>query len=64
MTCCFCDGPVDTRTGAREVTGWERLRPEGGLHGLTDRHETGRWACQTCWRKLRDGVPLGQQALL
>jgi len=64
LRCCYCDQPVDTRTGAREVIGWEQLRVDGGLHALTNRRETGRWACQWCYRKLRDGVEPGQQVLL
>ncbi len=70
MRCADCEAQMKPKEmGAyREVTGWEKIRPGGGLNGIVLRVETGRLLCSGCGerRKLnkRWGVDAGQQSLM
>lgn len=65
MTGGVCDwcrrNPADPRL--REVTGIEELRAQGGANVIHGRRETGRQICRDCYRKVRDGIPIGQEGL-
>ena len=70
MICEDCGDPV--KPGAigtyRQVLGWEKMRPGGGLNGIVLRRETGKLLCAGCGerRKLnaRRGIVEGQQTLM
>lgn len=47
--CAFCEREFKkTDAVCREVTGWERLRDQGGANSIARRRETGRLAHKTC----------------
>ncbi len=70
MNCEDCGSQVKPKSLGtyREIVGWEKLRPGGGLNGIVMRKETGRLLCAGCGerRKLnaRWGVVDGQQSLI
>jgi hypothetical protein len=47
----------------REVTGWEKLRDQGGANSITLRKETGLYACKPCIERRQRGRE-GQGSLL
>lgn len=59
--CCYCGEPA--AGDFREVTGWEVLRAQGGANQIVGRKETGRVACQSCIRQIKDGVTPGSAKL-
>jgi hypothetical protein len=49
--CVGCGGPIyepDSRLVLHEVSGWTRLREQGGANHVIARRETGRLACADC----------------
>lgn len=70
MTCEDCGEFVKPgATGTyRQVIGWEKMRPGGGLNGIVLRKETGKLLCSGCGerRKLnqRRGIVPGQESLI
>jgi hypothetical protein len=50
VACAFCDQPVNTELpGALiEVSGWSRIRTEGGTNALRERKSLGRAAHDVC----------------
>ena len=47
--CALCQREfIATDTVCREITGWERLREQGGANAIAQRRETGRLAHKTC----------------
>lgn len=63
MLCDWChETEPDPRL--REVVGIEELRSAGGANVIHGRRETGRRICRDCYRKVRDGIPIGQESLL
>lgn len=70
MKCVDCGEAVKPgATGSyREIVGWEKKRPGGGLNGIVLRKETGKLLCSGCGerRKLnhRRGIVSGQESLL
>jgi hypothetical protein len=53
--CHFC-GLAVSANGYREITGWEKVRGQGGANAVTLRDETGRVACTVCIDRLKHGV--------
>ena len=55
MHCARCDRDVDVRDPELlyEVTGWERLRAEGGQNHVRFRTRTGRLLCGSCATDMR-----------
>lgn len=67
LPCSFCGEPVDpTADGVgREVTGWEKIRAQGGANSIIARTETGRIACAKDLGMLRQGLdPTAQSTFL
>lgn len=64
--CQQCGKPVNPNAAnvMRQVTGWERVRAQGGGHGLTGRRETGRYLCPEHGALLRAGVDPDQGTLM
>jgi hypothetical protein len=47
--CAICQREFTaTDSVCREITGWERLRDQGGANSIARRKETGRLAHRTC----------------
>lgn len=61
--CKFCSAPIIEARDYQRVTGWEKKRKGGGLHGLRGRTETGEWACSGCVEKLARGISPDQGGL-
>jgi len=53
MPCHFCGAPSGGEWS--EVRGWTHRRSAGGANQITQRRETGRWACKLCGRDLQAG---------
>lgn len=55
--CAYCGDPIDPGTPGvgREITGWEKVRADGGAHSIIARQETNRYACRTCLNMIRQG---------
>ncbi len=70
MRCEDCGSTIHPGTTGsyRQIIGWEKLRPGGGLNGIVLRRETGKILCAGCGerRKLqkRMGIVEGQQTLM
>lgn len=63
LICDLCGDPMP-EAASIEVSGWQQPRTDGGLNHVLARSETGRKACDSCTRKMRDGVQIAQQVLL
>lgn len=64
VDCFFCGGQVVEGRAFRRVTGWERLRGQGGANQIVLREVVeGKFACVFCVDKLRRGVPVAQRGL-
>lgn len=61
----YCDlcGLRPVHEDYREITGWEKLRAQGGANHITARRETGRLACSECITRMRRGLALNQEQL-
>jgi hypothetical protein len=47
--CSVCERELEpAETVYREVSGWERVRQQGGANAITLRRESGRLACKAC----------------
>lgn len=54
---CRCGRPASDKY--RKITGWERLRDQGGANAIIDRRDTGERICAECMIELRHKVPAG-----
>jgi uncharacterized protein RhaS with RHS repeats len=67
VACHFCGARIspDAPGTYRRVTGWEKVRTQGGANAVTLRTETGEVACAACIGAVRNGVdPRSQGSML
>ena len=57
--CDLC-GTRPASDGYREISGWEKLRAQGGANQIVARKETGQRACTNCIELMRRGLSLEQ----
>jgi hypothetical protein len=66
VLCSQCEQPVNPNYPdvLREVTGWSKLREQGGQNHVRFRRETGRLMCGACASRITHAGTAAQESLL
>lgn len=65
VNCHFCRNPIETKTLGvyRKVTGWAKIRAQGGSNAVSLQVEHDQWSCAGCITSQKLGINREQTSL-